>query len=190
MIHLSVFFLPSKFVTTDMAGSRLISVDLETYSVPLSEKATPGVETSPLPKKTPQKALSAENKPFPDAVPIETGSFKAFEEPGNMDPQPEVVAPGAENKSLGGLAVPLVTDADTVRRVGPVYPLASRRKGEEGEVRLLVGVGKNGRAASVEVVQTSGYPALDDSAVYAVRRWLFAPGSPEKVIVPVIFILE
>lgn len=84
----------------------------------------------------------------------------------------------------------LVTAADIVKRFHPVYPLASRRRGEEGEVRLLVTLGLNGSIKTVTVSTSSGYVPLDESAVNAVRKWLFSPGSPEKMIVPVIFRLD
>ena len=81
----------------------------------------------------------------------------------------------------------LANAADTLRRVRPIYPLASRRRGEEGEVRLLVSLGLNGSVAAVTVSISSGYSSLDESAVNAVKKWLFSPASPAKLIVPVIF---
>ncbi|MDO9508611.1 MAG: energy transducer TonB [Thermovirgaceae bacterium] len=80
--------------------------------------------------------------------------------------------------------------SDVVKRVHPVYPLASRRRGEEGEVSLLASIGPRGEVARVTVLESSGYTALDESALNAVRKWLFSPGTPEKLIVPVIFKLE
>lgn len=60
------------------------------------------------------------------------------------------------------------------RRTEPVYPAASRRAGEEGTTVLRVLVDEHGRAGDVSVVQSSGFPRLDQSAVDAIRRWTFA----------------
>jgi len=57
----------------------------------------------------------------------------------------------------------------------PEYPRASIRRGERGEVLLLVKVGANGRVDGVDVVSSSQHRRLDRAAVSAVRRWRFEP---------------
>jgi protein TonB len=138
----------------------------------------------------PVKIGTVEKQSPSEAAPSKAGPVVVDEPLGNDDPEPQIVAPGDGVKPSGGFATPVVTEADTIRRVTPVYPLASRRRGEEGEVRLLVGVARDGSSVSVEIASTSGFFALDEAAIFAVRRWRFAPGSPEKLIVPVIFRLE
>lgn len=59
--------------------------------------------------------------------------------------------------------------------VAPVYPEAERLAGHEGRVILDVQVLVDGSAGSVTVFQGSGYPALDQSALEAVRQWQFKP---------------
>jgi periplasmic protein TonB len=59
----------------------------------------------------------------------------------------------------------------------PVYPDAALERELEGTVWLRVRVLANGRAASVEVQQTSGWRVLDDAALRTVRNWLFVPAS-------------
>ena len=79
----------------------------------------------------------------------------------------------------------------------PPYPLVARRLGMEGVVLLEVVVAPDGHAADVRVAKSSGYPALDESAVTTVRaRWRFIPahrdGVPVEslVTVPIRFRLE
>jgi protein TonB len=79
--------------------------------------------------------------------------------------------------------------SETARRVGPrvdaswagnappPYPAAARRMGEQGEVRLDVHVGADGSVIDVQVRASSGSPALDRSAMDAVRRWRFRPAT-------------
>lgn len=69
---------------------------------------------------------------------------------------------------------PLAAPAAPVN-VAPVYPEAERMAGHEGRVMLDVQVLVDGSAGSVSIVQSSGYPALDQSAQEAVRQWQFKP---------------
>lgn len=61
------------------------------------------------------------------------------------------------------------------RRVDPVYPPASRRAGEAGQVLLRVLVDESGRPREVRILKSSGFERLDESAVAAIRRWHFSP---------------
>lgn len=56
----------------------------------------------------------------------------------------------------------------------PAYPQSARRRNEQGTVILRVLVGADGLVRRVEIVETSGFDALDNAAVEAVRRrWHF-----------------
>jgi protein TonB len=57
----------------------------------------------------------------------------------------------------------------------PPYPPEARRLGQQGRVLLEVQVGADGRAISVSVKRSSGFPALDSAAVQGVQRWTFEP---------------
>ncbi|MEI2422112.1 energy transducer TonB, partial [Arthrospira platensis SPKY2] len=84
-------------------------------------------------------------------------------------------------------------DADYLRNPAPHYPPVSRRRGEQGEVRLQVWVGADGSAERVTVHLSSGFSRLDQAAVRAVSEWRFVPARqggravPAQVIVPVVF---
>ena len=111
-------------------------------------------------------------------------------------PSPQGEAASIPNGNLpqggepGGRQLRMAVPADILTRFQPVYPLASRRRGEQGEARLLVRLGPDGDILSVEVAASSGYPLLDASALAAVKRWVFSPRTPKELIVPVIFRLE
>ena len=57
----------------------------------------------------------------------------------------------------------------------PRYPRAARRRNYQGTVILAVRVTTDGRAAEVKVAESSGHAVLDESALKAVRQWLFTP---------------
>lgn len=55
------------------------------------------------------------------------------------------------------------------------YPPMARRMGEEGRVVMQVLVNDKGRAEKVEIVKSSGFARLDESAKIALLRALFKP---------------
>lgn len=78
----------------------------------------------------------------------------------------------------------------------PEYPSLARRRGWEGVVMLQVDVTKKGEVASVRLHESCGYKILDKSAVRAVKKWRFLPGTRDgkqtlsTVLIPVHFILK
>ena len=98
-------------------------------------------------------------------------------------PRPGVANGAAEPQSApsGGGAVAVgVTAAPSVDpnfpRPDPVYPLASRMRGEQGIVAVSIVVGPDGRVQAVRILRSSGYPALDESARRAIlTSWRFRP---------------
>jgi periplasmic protein TonB len=97
-------------------------------------------------------------------------------------------------------APPMVTparfDADYLSNPKPVYPVASRRLGEEGKVTLRVKVSPDGTPITVEIKQSCGFPRLDGAARDAVEHWRFVPARrgdaaiESWVSVPIIFSLQ
>ena len=78
----------------------------------------------------------------------------------------------------------------------PEYPVACRRRHEEGEVRVSVTVSPDGRPLRVSLAKSSGHPLLDQAALDAVRTWTFEPARASElavtseVVVPVRFSLS
>lgn len=78
----------------------------------------------------------------------------------------------------------------------PVYPKLAIRRDYEGAVTLMVEVLPDGSVREVEIFESSGHAMLDRSALKAVRKWRFRPGTKRgkpvtmKVKVPVVFRLK
>ncbi|NSL57010.1 energy transducer TonB [Uliginosibacterium aquaticum] len=78
----------------------------------------------------------------------------------------------------------------------PIYPKESRNTGEEGTVFVYVLVGKSGDPVEVKISKSSGFKALDDSAISAVKSWKFSParnkGQPIEawLNIPIAFKIE
>ena len=60
-----------------------------------------------------------------------------------------------------------VTNSKVLKKVIPVYPYKSRKYREEGVVLLKVYISKKGSAIKVEILKSSEFSRLDDSAITA-----------------------
>jgi len=61
------------------------------------------------------------------------------------------------------------------RNPPPQYPPQARRLGQQGQVLLRAKVDAQGQVQQVEIVSSSGFPALDRAAQEAVQEWQFSP---------------
>lgn len=58
----------------------------------------------------------------------------------------------------------------------PKYPRIARRRSYQGTVVLEVLVNQEGRVGDLRLLQSSGHPVLDRTAMASVKNWLFEPG--------------
>jgi protein TonB len=66
------------------------------------------------------------------------------------------------------------------------YPSKARANGWEGKVSVSFRLGPDGRARSIRVVASSGFPGLDRSAMAAVRKASPFPSPPSREVVLVL----
>jgi len=70
----------------------------------------------------------------------------------------------------------------------PAYPYEARDKHLTGRGIVLVNVDSStGNVTSTQMLKSTGYKILDDSALEAFRQWRFKPGSVRKVRIPINF---
>jgi protein TonB len=68
--------------------------------------------------------------------------------------------------------------AKAIQAPKPPYPEKSRRRGEEGTVRLKVQVLPSGSVGEIEVVTSPGFADLEQAAIECVRQeWKFTPAT-------------
>lgn len=109
-------------------------------------------------------------------------------------PSPQHATPGparpAAPKTVGASQVSFLV------RPNPIYPARSRRNNEQGVATIRVLIDVTGRPSRVSLESSSGHPALDQSALSAVRAAQFRPYSeggvaqPVWVLVPIKFVLQ
>lgn len=77
-----------------------------------------------------------------------------------------------------------IQSAKLIRRVEPIYPLLALKARVQGSVLLHATIGETGRIVEIKVVK--GHPLLRESAVDAVRQWIYSPtllnGEPMAVV--------
>jgi protein TonB len=113
-------------------------------------------------------------------------------------PSPAAISPAAPAPIPAPPARRVVAATAVQYRVLPPVevPRASRRAGESGMVWLKVVVSVTGLPTSVVVHRSSGFPRLDEQAVWAMRQARFKPqtedGSPIEleVTAPIEYLLE
>ncbi|MBH1496545.1 energy transducer TonB [Stenotrophomonas maltophilia] len=66
----------------------------------------------------------------------------------------------------------------------PRYPSQAFRDEKQGETILMVQVIAEGQWAGATVLQSSGWPELDEAAQAATRKWRYLPASEDGVPVP------
>jgi protein TonB len=131
---------------------------------------------APKPKPPAPKPKPAQVTPPADAAPSQASAAPAA---ASMAP-----------KTLSASQVAYLTPPS------PIYPARSRRAGEKGTVTVRVLIDATGRPAQVALQGSSGFAALDDSALSAVRAARFRPysegGVPQAVwvLVPINFALQ
>jgi protein TonB len=65
----------------------------------------------------------------------------------------------------------------------PFYPMQARRNNWEGAVLVEIRIGPDGRVQKETVLQSSGYPVLDQAAQKAIQKWRYRPARKNGVAV-------
>jgi len=153
----------------------------------------------PLVKPLPPPPVLLAEKPLPAPQPV----VEAPRPDPEPEPVPEVLPPPAPVVAETPKPAPPLPSsvpprpADYLNNPKPAYPALSKRLGEEGVVRLNILVNPDGSVARLEIIKSSGYARLDESARKTVQSsWKFEParqgGKPVAawVIVPIQFTLR
>jgi protein TonB len=61
----------------------------------------------------------------------------------------------------------------------PYYPASEIRQGHEGTVLLSLHILADGRVGDVQLVRSSGFQKLDESAMREAKKWRFVPGTSD-----------
>jgi protein TonB len=163
---------------------------------------TPAPQPTPdMPTPPPRPSPEEDAIPAPGSTPAPEHPKRAPHRQQHSKPTAPHAAAGAAAALAGAASRGAATShpdshARYLSNPKPDYPAAARRRHQEGVVLVSVEVGTDGRPSDVALGRSSGFPLLDQAAVQAVRRWIFAPaqeaGFPvaSRVDVPVRFSLS
>ena len=170
-------------------------------------EATPK-KKPPTPKRAEPREVEKPASPVPPpllALPQPSPQSPTMAEPAFTVPPREEKPPASETVTARAPPAPEATppkvtpprsDAAYLQNPQPRYPMSARRRGEQGTVVLKVLVTAEGLAGSVSVQASSGYSALDQAALEAVKSWKFVPARQGSQavegwhLVPIVFKLE
>jgi TonB family protein len=80
--------------------------------------------------------------------------------------------------------------ADCIKAVGPEYPYVDRQRRNMGTglYRQYIDL-KSGAITNIAVLRSTGVASLDNSAMAALRKWRYKPGTWKQIDMPVTFTL-
>ncbi len=164
--------------------------------VPLERILVPPGEDWPRPEETMewQDAILELPEPVPEVIEpkLPEPQFVPGEpkpqiepQPPVPEPEPEVVPESSEQSEAPASETPSAPEAAkeptwlpltlTEHCPEPRYPSKARRRKQEGAVVLLLTVNPEGHVLEVEIVESSGHPALDRAAKKTLATWRFGP---------------
>ena len=165
---------------------------------PASTAPTPPQPPPPAPRQPPKTQMLATERPSASpmtAPPMEREPQRETPTQPAPSAPPSLAAPS--NAPAAATTTPPNFTAAYLKNPGAVYPIGSRRRREQGVVRLRVQVSAEGAPAQVLLDRSSGWPELDAAAMDVVKkRWKFAPAKQGDravsawVIVPMEFSLN
>lgn len=147
----------------------------------------PVAEQIPLPEPKPAEP-APEPEPVSEPLPVKDGRLASApkqlpEQPASdpvvkehAEPPPEPIAQPQEPAPPASAPVTAPrADASHLNNPAPSYPMLSRRLREEGTVLLELLIEADGQISELAVLQSSGFPRLDQAALEAVKQWRFEP---------------
>lgn len=198
---LSAARLPDKPVALDVSHIAFSTAAREDAAAPVSV-------APPVPAVVPPPRPKVSERP-PDAPPVPLGALPSAALPSQvlsaptvevrfeMPPESVTEIAASENSEAAGEAdraaeaAPVQAAVEAPprprRKIRPKYPDERRRRGEEGDVTLIVVVGEDGNVTEAAVERTSGFADFDAAAVKAVRSARFSPAESagRPVVAPV-----
>lgn len=140
------------------------------------------VNKSPPPTPRPQAIREPRPTPAPNAP---TGSVEPPPPPAPITAPAPPAAPPA-TPAPPSLELPS-SNADYLQNPKPVYPVISKRLGEQGKTVVRVLIGVDGLPNQASIRTSSGYERLDEAARAAVMSWRYVPGKRNGVAEPMEF---
>jgi len=190
--------LPQQIQQTQQTESTVATAPVPATTPPPAPVVTP--QPTPAPAPVPHQPVPAPvpvpaPTPQPTPAPEQGDAHHAHQQAGTQQNVQEVapVSAAAPAQLPGRSGGDTIIDASLLRvtrRVPAEYPMISRRRRDQGTVVLILSI-QAGRVMRVDIEQSSGHSALDESARRAASAWEFdTSGFGESVSARIPFVFS
>ena len=132
-------------------------------------------------------ALQNQKSTLAMSEPVLTKSQGVIHNPSAQGDSLSIADRGNTSEIMSSPTTPPSTDEYALRNPKPPYPISSRENGEQGSVLLNACISDHGAVERLDLAQSSGYPALDRSAINTVRYWKFKPAQESGKPIPMCY---
>ncbi|WP_173678709.1 energy transducer TonB [Burkholderia singularis] len=170
--------LESKAITAELLSAPVAQpAGVQSVAMPAPPKPVQKPEQKSKPKTAPErpvvkpspKPLPVSHEPSPTAIAAPQPASPAPAAPTEPSAKETPAAAAPSARPTMEIATPKEGAHLTCQIAQADYPSLSRRRGETGVVKVRFVVGLTGKIESAQVVQSSGFPRLDDAALEAIR---------------------
>jgi len=155
-------------VDTDVAEA-VEAEEIATSDLPMA-KPEPVIQDAPVSKPMPLIAKPSAKKLLPEKQP-EAVAESAIKQKQAVQTEAMTAAPALSDDQL----LPVITKPSfSAKPQPPVYPKLALKRRWQGQALVQALVNEQGVTERVELVQSTGYTLLDQSALTAVSAWSFA----------------
>lgn len=173
VLALSAFLVtPTHYVKAPPKETVLLMVQTTKPTVP-SRPIAPREKASNTPSYAPAVEVPVAKTEIKDSIQVNTTNVVAPEPTPTITNAVPTPAPAPTKVENHGPK--LVSAVEYLQAPQADYPAIAKRMGEEGRVVMQVLVNDKGRAEKVEIIKSSGFNRLDESARTALMRAIFKP---------------
>lgn len=117
----------------------------------------------------------------PEIAPLVMPEVEVVVTPKMETPKPlETVAKSEQNNvSQAPQQARIEAKQNPKRPIKPKYPDLARERGEQGAIRLKLGINAKGLVENIEILSSTGFKLLDEAAIKAVKAAKFIPAQIE-----------
>ncbi len=164
-----------ELATLDVSAVEISFAEQESeFAPPVQMPSSPSSIARPEVLEPPHEPLERSIPLPPDPLEPEMPEFSPEELP-----EMERVSQESSEAAVAPRQARIDAPAKPIKSIRPDYPKGARQRGESGDVVLEIRISATGSVESVAVVNSSGYPELDNAAVKAVLRAPFTPARSE-----------
>jgi protein TonB len=156
------------------------SIEVSAIEFSFAELDSPAPPAAPPPEPPPSPPQTSK-PPEREALNIQDAPASNFQaaEPPNIQDAPASNFQAAQPPNQARIDAP----PRPLKAIRPEYPKASRQRGEEGDVVLVLSINAQGHVDSASVAESSGYQELDAAAVRAANKARFSPAKRGRTAV-------